>query len=572
MLVFLAIGMLALSFEVQQARASGTGTIYINADGSITPSTAPISTVDNVTYTLNGDVGQMVVERNNIIIDGANHTVFSNETNYGILLNETSNVTVENMQVTAQLAHVAGKWLALDGIRVYSCLNVSITGNTFMDTVIALGIVASNETKVSGNTIFKSDTASSFYGVNLVCEGISLIESSGSIISDNIMTKVDYAVETGYGSYGNYLYNNTVTQSKYGFVFSNLSNSWASNPIGTDNISTSNTVDGRPVYYWVDRQDSQVPSDAGDIILTNCQNITMANLNLTSNMDSMLLVNTTNSFITQSPVTNSGDGILLINCYNITIAGLNLTSNSCSLDFQGTTGSVITENFFGSSQVDIRFLQSSGNTIYRNQFDNPAFSSIGESPNHWDNGYPSGGNYWAKQAGGDLYSGPYQNQTGSDGIRDTPYIVDANNTDHYPLMAQLTVYDAGTWNGAAYKVEIESNSTVSNMQIDMANKTVSFNVTGSESTKGFCRIAIPNVIVQDLWHGDYVVILNDEPWSFQNWTDATNAYIYINYTHSEHTIVIVPEFPPVAALPLFTGLSVLVAVFTKKRARRKTGI
>jgi outer membrane protein assembly factor BamB len=54
--------------------------------------------------------------------------------------------------------------------------------------------------------------------------------------------------------------------------------------------------------------------------------------------------------------------------------------------------------------------------------------------NVWDDSYPSGGNYWSNYAGTDLYSGPYQNITGSDGIGDTPYIIDANNRDNYPLM------------------------------------------------------------------------------------------------------------------------------------------
>ncbi len=46
--------------------------IYIRADGSIDPPTAPIKTLDNITYTLTNNVyGLIVVERNNIIIDGA---------------------------------------------------------------------------------------------------------------------------------------------------------------------------------------------------------------------------------------------------------------------------------------------------------------------------------------------------------------------------------------------------------------------------------------------------------------------------------------------------------------------
>ena len=34
----------------------------------------------------------------------------------------------------------------------------------------------------------------------------------------------------------------------------------------------------------------------------------------------------------------------------------------------------------------------------------------------WDNGYPSGGNYWIGYVSPDMYSGPYQNITGGDGI------------------------------------------------------------------------------------------------------------------------------------------------------------
>jgi hypothetical protein len=52
----------------------------------------------------------------------------------------------------------------------------------------------------------------------------------------------------------------------------------------------------------------------------------------------------------------------------------------------------------------------------------------------WDNGYRSGGNYWSDYNGTDSYKGQYQNETGSDGIGDTPYVIDANNTDNYPLM------------------------------------------------------------------------------------------------------------------------------------------
>ena len=53
----------------------------------------------------------------------------------------------------------------------------------------------------------------------------------------------------------------------------------------------------------------------------------------------------------------------------------------------------------------------------------------------WDDGYPSGGNYWSDYVGSDSFSGPNQDVPGGDGIGDTPYVFTAvNDEDPYPLM------------------------------------------------------------------------------------------------------------------------------------------
>ena len=63
-LTFLLANMFASAFKNQPAKASGT--IYIRADGGIDPDTAPISTMDNVTYTL---VGSITSDANGIEIE-----------------------------------------------------------------------------------------------------------------------------------------------------------------------------------------------------------------------------------------------------------------------------------------------------------------------------------------------------------------------------------------------------------------------------------------------------------------------------------------------------------------------
>jgi parallel beta-helix repeat protein len=108
------------------------------------------------------------------------------------------------------------------------------------------------------------------------------------------------------------------------------------------------------------------------------------------------------------------------------------------IDAFGDDNTVVQNNIAGN--LDGIYLGFALNTnVYHNNFLNnieQVYSGTGGrgSATLWDNGYPSGGNYWSDYTGTDLYSGPYQNITGSDGIGDTPYIIDANNTDNHPLM------------------------------------------------------------------------------------------------------------------------------------------
>jgi len=68
-----------------------------------------------------------------------------------------------------------------------------------------------------------------------------------------------------------------------------------------------------------------------------------------------------------------------------------------------------------------------------------------EGDNFWDDGYPSGGNYWSDYVGVDHFSGPNQDIPGSDGIGDTPYLVGEAGVDNYPLFENPTSVEATTW-------------------------------------------------------------------------------------------------------------------------------
>jgi hypothetical protein len=132
------------------------------------------------------------------------------------------------------------------------------------------------------------------------------------------------------------------------------------------------------------------------------------------------------------------------------------------------------------------------------------------------------------------------------------------------LMQPIRTFAVGVWEGKTCNVNVISNSTVSNLKLNQTAGTISFNVAGQEDIAGFCRTIIPNVIVQDLWNSNYTVLLNGEPMPFRNWTDTEDTYIYINYTHSEHEIIIVPEFSKATILTIFIMIATFMITAKKK--------
>ena len=524
-LVLLVASVLAGTFRIESVRADET-TIYINADGSVTPSTASISTVDNITYMFAGNIvnWSIVVRRNNIVVDGNSRTLQGDGSGTGILLSGMANVTVENVKVT--------------------------------DFEYGIWLMSSSNNTVSGN-----DASNNVYGIYL--------ESSSS----------------------NTLKNNTMVDNTYNFGLV----AGADISFFVNYVDTSNIVDGKPVYYLIDKLNVSVPLDAGYLALVNCTNITVQNLNLTSNEQGMLLAYTTFSTITGNNVTNSnndgielfqsssntvygnkatsnvygiyllfsssnnvsgnaalnnkdagvyvdssmgnsvcgnnvtsngdgidlyssssntvsgnyaanngGDGIYLYSSSGNVVYGNNVTSNGDGIDLYYSPSNTISGNYaanegdgislvhspnnivsgnnstnsgdniyifigvsdgtlvsgndatnnvyaiylyfssnntvYGNNATNnnnaITLIGSSNNTIYQNNFiNNTQQVSSDGSPNTWDNGNPSGGNYWSD------YTARYPNasEIDSSGLWNTPYVIDANNTDKYPLKSQYSI-------------------------------------------------------------------------------------------------------------------------------------
>ena len=88
--------MLVLHAEIGIVYAGET--IYIRAEGSI-EGTSKIQREGNV-YTFTGDISDpLVVERDNIVVDGAGHVLEGTGTGKGISLTGRSNITIKNITI-----------------------------------------------------------------------------------------------------------------------------------------------------------------------------------------------------------------------------------------------------------------------------------------------------------------------------------------------------------------------------------------------------------------------------------------------------------------------------------------
>jgi parallel beta-helix repeat protein len=313
-LMFLATPFLGV--KVQPARAQELLTIYIRADGSIDPPDAPISTADNITYTLTGSVATMygedgiVVERDSIVVDGSGFSLYGSgwyEGNEGIEVYGRSNVTITNV-VIPTLGYDLGIYLGAS----LGCAVHNVRSDTHRSIVLS-GCTSCN--------VF-----------NCTTDAVYLMGSDGNSIYDN-QFHGGYGMWIWYSS-NNSIFRNNVTEYGHGFWLMASSN----------NSICYNDIENVEWAFWVDGS----------------------------------------SFngIFRNSIANNGKGFLMTN--------------------------------------------SSDNSIYHNNLINNTLQvSTSNSTDIWDNGYPSGGNYWSNYNGTDA---------NDDDIGDTPYVIDESSRDNYPIM------------------------------------------------------------------------------------------------------------------------------------------
>ena len=456
------------------------------------------------TYTLTGDIGEsIVVLRDGIVLNGAGYTLGGTGSGTGIFIQGRDKVTIKNLRITNFNYGIKLTWLNYDSSDYRR--SVTISGNIIIGNKYGIAFIQDAPQCEISNNHFADNTYAVYY-------------PSGAILRGNQFKN------NGYCIYDDYSINN---------------------------VDSSNTVNEKPIYYWVNQQDKTVPANAGWVALKNCKNITVQGLNLNGvGGDGLSLYNTNSSTINGNTIGGNSNGITLQASHGNTISNNRLINNkeygiliesSCNnsaiknqiagnlkdgvlVEYHSFNNTITQNQIIGNNDtgVNLKTMQAfepvnikdfttlsqntiskngvgiwinnairniiilnnitenngwgiklegtqKNNIIHHNNFINnnvtdalqvciggffnqtvpsrinngtlaengsmsfapPKIEFVGGSANFWDNG--RGGNYWSD------YMTRYPNASNVDktGVGNTPFYINENNMDRYPLMAPV---------------------------------------------------------------------------------------------------------------------------------------
>ncbi len=201
-----------------------------------------------------------------------------------------------------------------------------------------------------------------------------------------------------------------------------------------EDIDISNTVDGKPIYYLVNEHDKTIDSssNAGYVAVVSSSKITVSGLTLGNNRQGILFAFTQDSTIEDVTIEGNSSGIFLFHSSGNTLNGNTVRDNSNGITLLYSDNNALINTTIQNNYLGMVFSFSSNNRVYHNNFINNYYLHIYDGiGNFFDDGYPSGGNYWSDYD----TTGEGCLDENEDGFCDTPYYFDGGQ-DNYPFMEE----------------------------------------------------------------------------------------------------------------------------------------
>jgi len=265
--------------------------------------------------------------------------------------------------------------------------------------------------------------------------GITVYSKRNEILS-NCTSNNEHGIGLIYSEYNTLRGNVMVGNGIYIYGYNSLAE------FNTHEIDTSNTVNGKPVYYWANVQGGRIYEGAGQVILANCTdvvvenqqinnasvgieiaysaNITVYNNDVSQNISGINLNNSLDNYIFKNDCSNNRFGVYLCYSHNNKVVSNNFTNDTYGAYSWASDDKYYLNNFIDNeSDID--------GWIFEQTWNSPEQITYTYNGNTYTNYL---GNYWDDYTGTDA---------SGDGIGDTPYNIDSFQ-DNYPLTMPFENY------------------------------------------------------------------------------------------------------------------------------------
>lgn len=425
-------------------------------------STSNNTILNNNVSSNNNDGIYLISSSNNNI---TNNNISSNN-KYGIHLESSPNNNITNNNISNKYSGIyadtsdnnliRGNNLTnnSNAIHVISSYNNNITVNNIIsnryDGIILGGSFYNNITNnyVSHNAngiLFRGysnlnriidNNISSNYNCGIYLTGGS---SKNNITNNNIISNIWDGIDITWGAGLNIIMNNSIVNNRDGIHLH----------LASGNNITSNSIlsnKGYNIYFHASSDNNIISNDislnSGSSIFIDqsSYNNLIANT-ISKNNGAINLQFSTNNVITNNEVWSNNDfGIQLsLSSNKNLITDNNVYSNDGKgISLDSSLNNIISSNNVSNNEFGFYLSFSSNNRLFHNNIIKNGYQAYDNTDsNFWNDSYPSGGNYWSDYSPIclDLFSGAATPQkTGTpDGICDTPYKIDTDTTDYYPL-------------------------------------------------------------------------------------------------------------------------------------------
>jgi len=369
-------------------------------------------------------------------------------------------------------------------------------------------------------------------------------------------------------SQGNNVANNIITNNLYGIGLVNSTNISLTDNVACENAVavylcnsscneiTRNNIDfanNSCIALWQDsdnniiRYNSISHSNCTGIYTNNSDNNTIVFNNMSFNEGGIYLRESNyNILIGNNIITSILTGLALRNITDSKIYSNTIAHNPYGIYSANISNNIFADNTIADNEYCVLLKHSYDNVFYHNNFIDTYFQVWSVNRNSWDNDLE--GNYWNDYEGKD---------PDNDGIGDTPYFIDVNNKDNYPLMGSFSDFNVTS----EYLFQTVCNSSISDFQFN--GTAIRLNVSSENGTTGFCRICIPTALM----NATYKVFVNgiEVPHTLLPCSNSTHSYLYFTYNHSTQEVIIIQEFPKWSSIFLVLIILTFAIVICKRR-------